>query len=420
VSAVTIEAPSGRAPVAEADRVETIDLLRGLAVLGILLVNMQWFAMPSAAAANPFALGQPSRLDLTIWLAIELLAENKFITIFAMLFGAGIVLMAGRLDARGVPAARVHYRRMAWLLVFGVIHAYLLWHGDILVVYAVCGMLVYPLRRLPARTLGVLGIALMAVGMLTSIAGAITWVQSSDAARAPWLEYWQPSASVIAAETAAFKGDWLVQEAWRADYSASFHLQDMPWFDLWHVGGLMVLGMALVKSGVLTGAKTRRQYQLLTVGGLSVGFLLVAAGLYHYQAVGWMPPGVLFLVPLWNYWGGSAVALGYIGLLLTAWKAGVMKGAIARLEAVGRTAFSGYILQTLICTTIFYGHGLGLFGTVDRLQQLLLTAAVWIVLLILAPLWLARFRYGPLEWLWRSLTYGRAVALARDLRPTLA
>ena len=417
---MTIEGPPGRAPVAEADRVETIDLLRGVAVLGILLVNMQWFAMPNAAAANPFALGQPSRLDLTIWLAIELLAENKFITIFAMLFGAGIVLMTSRLDARGVPAARVHYRRMAWLLVFGVIHAYLLWHGDILVVYAVCGMLVYPFRRLSARTLGVLGIALMAVGMLASIAGAMTWAQSSETARAPWLEYWQPSASAIAAETAAFKGDWLRQEAWRAGYSASFHLQDMPWFDLWHVGGLMVLGMALLKSGVLTGAKTRRHYQQLTVGGLFVGFTLVTAGLYHYQAAGWMPPDVLFLVPLWNYWGGSAVALGYIGLLLTIWKAGVMKGAIARLEAVGRTAFSGYILQTLICTTIFYGHGLGLFGTFDRLQQLLLTGAVWILLLILAPLWLGRFRYGPLEWLWRSLTYGRAVALTRDVRPAAA
>ena len=175
----------------------------------------------------------------------------------------------------------------------------------------------------------------------------------------------------------------------------------------------MLLGMALLRSGVLTGRRTRRQYALQAAIGLACGLPLVAWGLYQFQAVNWRLPDSLFIIPLWNYWGSILVALGYIGLLLTMWKAGVMRGIVSRFSAVGRTAFSGYILETLICTTIFYGHGLGLFGAVDRLQQLILTVAVWIVLLVLAPMWLHRFRYGPLEWLWRTLTYGHRVPMRR-------
>ena len=403
-----------KVPVADTERLEAIDLLRGVAVLGILLVNMQWFAMPNAAAVNPYALGQPSLTDLRIWFAIELFAESKFITVFSLLFGAGVVLMTGRLEGRGVSPARVHYRRMAWLLVFGLVHAYVLWHGDILVLYAICGMLIYPLRRLSVKTLATLGVLAMAVGMLSSVAGQLAWPSWSDVARREWLAYWQPSTSAIADETEAFKGSWLAQEPWRAGFSSEFHVQDMLFFDLWHVGGLMLLGMALLKSSVLTGRRKRSQYARQAVIGLAGGLPLVAWGLYQFQALNWRLPDSLFVIPLWNYWGSVLVALGYIGLLLTIWKAGAIRGIALRFSAVGRTAFSCYILETLICTTTFYGHGLGLFGAVDRLQQLLLTIAIWIVLLILAPLWLQRFRYGPLEWLWRTLTYGHRVPMRRE------
>jgi uncharacterized protein len=401
-------------PVAETERLEAIDLLRGVAALGILLVNMQWFAMPNAAAVNPFALGQPSPTDLRVWTGIELLAESKFITVFSLLFGAGVVLMTSRLEARGVSPGRLHYRRMAWLLVFGLIHAYVLWHGDILVLYAVCGMLIYPLRRLPVRTLATLGVVALAVGMLSSLAGQISWPSWSDEVRGEWLAYWQPSTSALAAETAAFQGGWLAQEPWRAGFAAEFHIQDMLFFDLWHVGGLMLIGMALLKSDVFTGRRTQRQYAVQAVLGLACGLPVVAWGLYQYPTVNWSLPDAVFVIPLWNYWGSVLVALGYIGLLLTIWRTGVITGITSRFASVGRTAFSCYILETLICTTVFYGHGLGLFGTVDRLRQLLLTIVIWIVLLALAPVWLRRFRYGPLEWLWRSLTYGHTVPMRRE------
>ncbi len=408
------------APVPETERIEALDLLRGAAVLGILLVNMQIFAMPSAATANPYALGQPSVSDVLVWSVIEVLAESKFITIFALLFGAGVVLMTRRLEERGGSPARLHYRRMSWLLVFGVVHAYLLWHGDILVLYAVCGMLVYPARRLSARALAVLGVILMGLAMASALLAGYSWESFPDEFKAAWQQYWQPSPSDIAEEIAAFKGGWLAQEPVRAGYSSEFHFQDMIAWDLWRVGGLMLLGMALLKADILTGRKSRQQYGQLAAVGLTAGLSLSAWGLSRFHAAGWRLPDAVFFVPQWNYWGSLLAALGYIGLLLTIWKADAMRSLTSRLVAVGRTAFSCYILETVICTTIFYGHGLGLFGDFNRVQQLVLTGGVWAALLILAPAWLRRFRYGPLEWLWRTLTYGHRVPIALDDRASAA
>jgi uncharacterized protein len=397
-----------------AGRLQAIDIVRGAAVLGILLVNMQLFAMPAAATANPYALGHPPLSDLAVWSVIEVLAESKFITIFSMLFGAGVVLMTSRVEQRGLPPARLHYRRMFWLLVFGLIHAYLIWHGDILVAYALCGMLVYPARRLSPRTLAILGVVLMSVAMASALTAGFSWPYLPEEVKTEWLSYWQPSPGEVAAETAAFQGGWLEQQPWRASYSAEFHVQDFVVWDLWRISGLMVFGMALLKWDVLTGGRTRRQYATLAAIGLATGIPLAAWGLSRLHAAGWRLPEAVFFAPQWNYWGSLLAAFGYIGLLMAMWKGGVLRGFTARLAAVGRTAFSCYILETLICTAIFYGHGLGLFGTVGRPQQLILTVAVWIVLLLLAPLWLRRFNYGPLEWLWRTLTYGHAPSIRRE------
>ena len=407
------------APVAEAERHEAVDLLRGVAVLGILLVNMQLFAMPEAANVNPYALGQPSAIDLRIWSAIQVFAESKFMSIFSMLFGAGIVLMTGRLEHRGISPGRLHYRRMFWLLVFGLVHAYLLWHGDILFFYAICGMIVYPARRLRPRTLVTIGLFMLLVGTSISLISGLAWSSWPEEAKADWQSYWQPTVSDLQAETAAYRGAWLDQERQRAATSFDSHLGDTLSWGIWRAGGLMLLGMALLKAKVVTGGRTRRYYAALATIGLAVGLALAAWGLREFFARRASLQDSLFFVPLWNYWGSILVALGYIGVVLTLWKANVMRGLVRRLTSVGRTAFSCYILETLICTTVFYGHGLGLFGTFDRLQQLMLTVVIWIALLLVAPVWLRRFRYGPLEWVWRTLTYGHRVPLSREPRESL-
>ena len=171
---------TGGGPIPEPQRLESIDVLRGVAVLGILLMNIQSFSMIGAAYMNPTAHGDLGGADGAVWYACHLLADQKFMTIFSMLFGAGIIVMTGRRERAGEASAGVHYRRMAWLALFGLAHAYLLWYGDILFSYAACGVVVYPFRRLPPAALIALGLCSVAVASLISLASGLS------------MPFWQP------------------------------------------------------------------------------------------------------------------------------------------------------------------------------------------------------------------------------------
>ena len=402
------------APIQESERFQALDVLRGVAVLGILLINIQLFAMPAGASYNPAALGEPSTLDFVIWSTNHLLADQKFMTMFSLLFGAGVLLMSTKAAGHRGLAARLHYRRMFWLLVFGLIHAYLLWDGDILVLYAVCGLFVYPARRLGARGLLALGLSMLAVGSLLSILiGVAMGTASPEVVRAWNDEFWRPQPARVAEEIAALHGSWLEQLPWRARSSWEFHSSDLWSWGIWRAGGLMLAGMALLKWGVVTGERTPTFYRNLGAIGIAGGVPLVVWGLVQNNATGWNVRDGYFLASQWNYWGSVLIALGWIGWILRIWKTGASPGLVSRLAAVGRMAFTCYIAETLLCTTLFYGHGLGLFGRVDRLGQVLVTVSIWLLLLLSARPWLERFRFGPLEWLWRTLTYGRVEPIMR-------
>ena len=167
----------------------------------------------------------------------------------------------------------------------------------------------------------------------------------------------------------------------------------------------MLIGMALYRWGVLTAARPRDTYVTIAVVGLVIGLPLIAYGTVRNFAADWAIDYSLFLGSQFNYWGAPLVSLGYISVVMLVWQSGRVGRITKPLAAVGQTALSNYILQTLVCTTIFYGHGLGLFGRVDRATQVLIMLGVWALQLILSSLWVKRFRYGPLEWLWRSWTY---------------
>jgi uncharacterized protein len=405
------------APVAESDRLEPLDLLRGVAVLGILLLNIQLFAMPFAAYWNPMALGEPSTRDLMIWALNHLLADQKFMTIFAMLFGAGVLLFANRVEARGANAAAIHYRRMGWLLVFGLLHAYLLWYGDILVLYAVCGSFVFLLRRWPPRRLLGAGLVILGIGSSLSLLTAWTmpmWPPEEILALND--ELWAPRVEDLDREVEAFRGGWLAQTPMRVSLSLEAHVFDMWYWGVWRAGGLMCIGMALLKWRVLTGERSPRFYSWIAAMGVAVGLGLTTTGFVRNEATGWNMRDGFFLNAAFNYWGSIATSLAYVSLWTLIWQARLARGLLERLMAVGRMAFSCYIAETIICTTIFYGHGLGWFGSLGRLGQMVVVAAVWLVLLAVAPVWLAYFRFGPLEWLWRVLTYGRVEPIARRAR----
>jgi len=404
---------STASPIGPHERYDAIDLLRGVALLGILVMNIQSFAMPMAAYFNPTALGDRGPVDFYVWVGSHLFFDQKFMTIFSWLFGAGIVLMTARAAGRGVKPAVFHYRRMLALLVFGLIHAYLIWDGDILVLYAICGAVVYPFRKLPPSILLGLGLLSLAIGSSIMISAGLYLPHADAASINDFQSFWAPTAEQLHRETLAFQGGWLAQMPVRAANSLEFQLSDVWLWGLWRAGGNMLIGMALLKWRVVTAELPENVYRNLAVIGFGLGLPLIAGGVAAMNAHGWETFYSFFLAGQFNYWASLLVASGWLGLTIALWRGGIARGLTARLIAVGRTAFSGYILTSLICTLIFYGHGLGFYMHVSRPGQLAVTLAVWMTLLGAAPMWLERFRFGPLEWVWRTLTYAERQPLRR-------
>jgi Predicted membrane protein len=390
--------PDSPSPTPPSDRILGLDVLRGFALLGILVINIQAFAMPFATLNNPTAYGDLTGANYLVWVVSHVLAKRKFITLFSLLFGAGIVLFAR--SKREDEATRLHYRRTAFLLAAGLAHAYLLWYGDILVPYAVCGLVVFFVRDWEPKLLARVGLLLIAVPALMYIASGVS-LESTQAV----LAQWNPSDAAVAAEIDTYRSGWLAQFDHRIPTAISQQTSGFVALIFWRTSGLMLWGMALFKWGVLSNERSAQFYRRLLAGGLLGGIPLILAGVWYNEAIDWSVRA-LFFGSQFNYWGSLLLAGAYIGgvmLFCRRFGGGFVTSA---LSAVGRTAFSNYILQTVIATTIFYGHGLGLFGRVSRVEQAGVVVAIWVVQIVLSVLWLRYFRFGPLEWLWRTVTYG--------------
>jgi uncharacterized protein len=396
----------GAAPVGASQRIASIDLLRGVALLGILVMNIQSFAMPDAAYLNPTVYGDLTGANLWVWLAGRLFADEKMYGIFSMLFGAGILLMTSRVEAHGARPARLHFRRMAWLMLFGLLHAHLLWSGDILWFYGVGGLIVYAFRRWPPRRLVAAAVVFFAIGSATFVSvGALVRSLPPQEYQAFTQENWQPTPEMIQDEIATYRGGWMRQMPLRSTEALFMEIVVFLMFLGWKTIANMLLGMALFKWRVITGERPRMLYKRMAAAGFLIGLPIVAFGIWKDFASGWDGRYSFFFGSQYNYWGAIIVDMGWIGAIMLFSASDHLPALKAALAALGRTAFSNYILQTLICSAIFYGDGLGLFGAVSRVQQLLIVVAIWIVQLAAARWWLRHFSFGPFEWLWRSLTY---------------
>jgi uncharacterized protein len=380
-----------------ASRIVALDALRGAGILGILAVHIQTFAMPLAARSNPTAYGDLSGLAGAVWLSTYVLADGKFIAVFAMLFGAGIAMQATRCEEAGVPAALPHYRRMTALCLVGILHAYLLWYGDMLVTFALCGALVFLHRELSPARLIVAGVIFLALAPLLS--SAIARASPEVLRNAAVLE----SPETIARELAAYRGGWLVQQGHRAPTAWEFQTSYLLLRGVWQTSGLMLLGMGLFRLRVLTGERPAGCYLVLVAGGFGAGVPLMLAAVGRGFAHGWDPYDRLIVGVHLDYWGNLLVGLGWLGLVLLLHRRGRVPPAVV---AVGRTALSNYLFATLVCTTVFYGHGLGLFGSLERPGQLMVVGAVSAIQLVASSWWLGRFAAGPLEWGLRWATNG--------------
>lgn len=404
-------------PIPGKGRILSIDVLRGFAVLGILVMNIQSFSMIEAAYLNPSAYGDLTGINKWVWIISHMLADMKFLSIFSMLFGAGILMFSGHLEGQGKKTASLHYRRILWLLFFGLIHSYLMWHGDILVTYAVLGLVLYLMRKKKPKTLLIAGSVFLAVPMLLYLFTHVSIPYMPPESISGIMGSWMPDSDAAARELAAYRGTYLSHLPLRVESSLMFQTFIFFYLMGWRAGGMMLIGMALFKWGVLSAERSNRFYRNGMLLGFVPGLSLIAAGILYNFSSGWALEKSMFLGSQFNYAGSIGVAFGYVCLINRMSRSVLYQGLKSRLAAVGRMAFTNYLAQTILCTLIFYGYGLGLFGSVQRWGQILLVLAVWAMQLVLSPLWLRFFRFGPVEWLWRSLTYWKIQPMGKT-RPS--
>lgn len=411
-------------PVEAEDRVASLDFIRGIAVLGILAANIVAFGQPFSAYIYPdaFTVAHGPVSD-ALWAAQFVLVDGKMRGLFTLLFGAGMALFMDKAWARG--ASRwLQLRRLFWLLIFGMIHYYLIWQGDILIFYAVIGFAATLFLRASRRSL-------LVMGLLGYIAGAIAYLgmmstpyfvaETSLGEQPQFAEMRSGMADQMADDLADGRLETeIIREGSYAEYvthRVSEHAAD-PWtmllFFAFETLPLILIGMALYRYGLFSGAidahKARRW-----------GWISVAVGTALTIPIAWwaLERGLGYWATLAAFAGLSPlprlpVILG-LTALLALWGAHARGWLADRLSAAGRMAFSNYLGTSVLMMVVFHGWGLGLFGELGRPALYGVMLGAWVAMLGWSKPWLVRFRYGPLEWLWRCLTYGRAFPLRREI-----
>jgi uncharacterized protein len=401
----------------EPGRIATLDIVRGVGVMGILAMNIVGFAMPIAAYMNPLAYGSDAPIDFVSYAFNFVLIDGKMRGLFSFLFGASMLLVIDRALAKGESPASVHYRRMLVLLLFGAMHFYLIWFGDILFGYAMVGMVAFFFRGRGVKALigwgiGLVIVQFLLIAMLASGTQTLAEAVAQPGASAETLEQWRqttewvriPTSGELQEQMALYLGSWTAL----AENQLTRHLLDPLFFTIMfgpETLAYMLFGMAALRSGFLTGTWSDAAYRKAAIYGLviAVPFYLILlwlnfrsdfnpAALMAYSAAGTIPIRPFMIVAL----AALVILVTRDGGWLT-----------ERIAAAGRAAFTNYLGTSVLMTGLFYGWGLGLYGQLGRAELWLPVLAMWAIMLAWSKPWLDLFCYGPLEWLWRSLSRGQ-------------
>ena len=431
--AETAGASGTAGPVTEKQRIRSIDTLRGLALLGILLLNIITFANPFAAYYDPRVDGADSGLNLAVAMAVDIWFEGSFRAIFSMLFGAGLLIFIDKPSVDANVTKSLYYRRTVLLIGFGLFNSYfLVWAGDILYAYGMTGLLLYFFRDFPARKLAQFAaLILLLLGLLH--------IGSHFAGRAIYAEYQTvaslPADSEISADQQQILDNWdLFQrqqfaapdqvaeqiEARQSGYINNFLVtaeiniafQGVIFLlnNLWDAGAMMLLGMAFMKWKILDASRSMSFYLKMTAIGFGVGLTINTWEVVTYVSSGFEPFWAAAARPSYDV-GRMAMALGYIGLVMIICKLDILVWLRYALARVGQMALTNYLSQSLICNIIFMGFGFGLFAQLERFEIYYVVFGVWVFQILFSVYWLKHYRYGPAEWLWRSLTYKKKQSL---------
>ena len=430
---LNIPANSGAAPVTQSERIKIIDGLRGIALLGILMMNIPYFALPDPVPDNLVVSNEIGTINQKVWYFINWFLEGSQRAIFSMLFGAGILLFITHLERRveGLMTAEYFIRRQLWLLFFGLVNAFvLLWPGDILFQYAIIGVVAFAFRRLSPKALLIaafIGLVLMTVRENVDLYRRRAMIEKGEAiARLDTsaVKLTDAQKDALGAmtgfkERAALEGQKKEMEKnlrevrgtygeLYANVSAiSVQLEfQHSYYDFWDVILMMLIGMAFFKTGVLTGTASSKIYWLLFIAGLGGGLLV---SYYRLQ------PMILADFNRFDYIKSvhfeyyeisrTMRSLGIFGFIMLLYKSGWFNWFFKLMQPVGQMAFTNYLMQSLICGVYFYGIGFGMYGQLQRYEIYFVVGIIWVVEIIWSHIWLRYFRFGPLEWLWRSLTY---------------
>jgi uncharacterized protein len=420
-------------PVSSGERIQVLDSLRGIAVLGILLMNIPGFSMPRVAFYNPILIDFTG-WNFYSWYGVQWFLEGSMRGIFSILFGAGILLFISRAEKRttGMQPADYFFRRQLWLLAFGLFHAYiLLWFWDILFHYAILGMFLFVFRNMSARNL-LLAAAVCVVlqaarnnvdfyrdKAIVSRGEAISSIDTTRTALSPLQkDQLAQYTSFVASSTNEAKKKVIeknmreVQTSYSTLYdnhsAASFATETTALFTrfFFDILAFMFMGMAFFKNGFLTGKFSNKYYLLLSLSCLAIGLTLS-----YFKIKGQLDANFDRLVytktVFMDLYAPSRTfrAIGIIAGIILMFKSGLFKWFFNLMRPVGQMAFTNYLMQSVLCGLFFYGIGFGMFGKLEIYQCYLVVFAVWAIEIGWSHLWLRYFRFGPMEWVWRSLTY---------------
>nr|WP_314446916.1 DUF418 domain-containing protein [uncultured Sphingomonas sp.] len=400
------------------ERIASLDILRGVAVMGILAMNIVAFADVPAAYFNPLAQTAPVRTgDLLTYAGSFLLFDGKMRGLFSLLFGASLLLLA---ESKALGLVR---RRLLWLLVFGALHFFLIWWGDILTAYALVGLVALAFRDAGPRALVITALVLLAI-QFAIFAAMVPYALSlqepvlAGTATAEQAREWEqltrdtimPSAEHRASAIALYQGSWASLVHHQVTEKPLFPLAGLFAFG-WETLAYMLLGMAALKTGLLTGAWEDRRYRRWALLCLAVALPVYLVALRFLFRAEWAGPAVF----MWAFAATVSVrplmVVAFACLIILATRDG---GALVeRIAAAGRAAFSNYLGTSIVMTGLFYGWGLGLYAKLGRMELALVVFAAWALMLLWSKPWLDRFRYGAFEWAWRSLTNWRVEPLRR-------
>jgi uncharacterized protein len=416
------------APVSAAERISSIDVLRGTALLGIALMNIVFSGLPMAADFNPKVSGGAAGPNLAAFFLQYVLFDGKFRGIFSIMFGASSYYLVSRAVSRGagIQAAEIYYRRTLWLALFGIIHAYVIWHGDILYPYALLGLILFPLHKARPKwllvTAGVCvflmsgfqiaqGVRMQTMHRLVleaekAASAHKTLTDEQKSAQQTWEEqrkYFNPTKEDLKKEADMYRGSYFHLFGKRAAMVKEWHSGPF-YMSGWDMFTMMLIGIAFAKTGVVAASRSYRFYTWLLVGGYGIGLPIGAVAAWLAYKQNFEPLQTVFVFTTYQA-ARIAMTMGHASLLLLMCKAGWFAGLQRRLAAVGQMAFSNYIAHSIVYGFVFYGYGLNLFDKLQRFQLYYVVLGLWVFSLVVSPLWLEHYRFGPLEWCWRSLTY---------------